>query len=88
MRLAGAGGRALFSSRSLWATVAQKMEAFGRGLLAYFNAREKTQEREEEFRPFLQVTWSGWHWGREKTNAASSPPWTNSVSLKLVPPCE
>ena len=64
MRLAG--GRALFSSRSLWATMAQKMEAFGRGLLAYFNTREKRQEREEGFRPFLQVTWSGWHGAARK----------------------
>ena len=50
----------------LGATVAQKTEAFGRGLLAYYNAREKTREGEEEFRPFLQVTWSGWHGAARK----------------------
>ena len=67
---------------SLWATAAQKTEAFGRGLLAYFNARG------EEFRPFFTSYMVRVAWGREKTNAPSSPPWTNSVSLKLVPPCE
>ena len=50
----------------------KKTEAFGRGLLAYFNAREKTQERGEGIYTFFASYMVRVAWGREKTNALST----------------